>query len=190
MGKKRSAETKVKAVTVLGIDPGVSGALVLLDGEKFASYSMPVIEEGKERRADFRKIREMLTAMVDVHAPAHVFLERAVSFGMGTKSAFSYGRGFEALVIALEMAGLPYTLVEPGKWAKEMHAGISGELKPKAKSVIALRRLYPKFITQLPQKPKGGVHDGAVDAILIAAYGLRHLGLAHPAPEDDVGDFY
>ena len=161
---------------VLGIDPGLSGAFVLTDGEKMLkAWEMPVSVFGKEKSIAYADVLQLLKPIAQLDNP-HVYLERAIPMAMGSKGAFNYGRGFEAIVIALMTLRMPFTMVEPTKWAKEMHEGISADLKPKAKSLIAVKRLYPSLVGLLPSKPKGGLKDGPVDALLIAGYGLRRLG--------------
>lgn len=157
---------------VLAIDPGFTGALVCLDREgNFSFYEMPVITVGKEKEIDFEKVCTLLDSFLD---DVHILLERAKPMAMGAKHAFNYGRGFAALEIAIKLSGKPFTLVEPTKWAKEMHAGISNDLKPKAKSVIAVQRLYKKLLPKIPVSPKAKhLHEGVVDALLMAGYGLR-----------------
>ncbi len=56
------------------------------------------------------------------------------------------------------------------------------DLLPKAKSLIAVKRLFPKLVKQLPRDRKGNLLDGPVDALLIAGYGLRRL---RPKDPDD-----
>ncbi len=163
---------------VLAIDPGKAGAFVLFDGKNMISFAMPLKREGKDEFVSFSGVIELLqslSANADSGDLLHVYLERAISFGMGTKGAFNYGRGFAALEIALDLAKVPVTYVEPGKWTKEMHAGISGDLKPKAKSLIAVKRLFPQLVEDMPRSKKGALLDGPIDALLIAAYGLRQL---------------
>ena len=169
---------------VLGVDPGLSGAFVLTDGKSFECWPMPIITTGKDRTIDFSGISKLLCALPDVP----IFLERAIPFALGAKQAFNYGRGFEALVIAIMLSGLSVTYVEPAKWTKEMHEGISSDLKPKVKSLIAVKRLHPQLVKLLPSDKKGVPKDGAIDALLIASYGLRRLG--HFQPKCDIGDFY
>lgn len=165
---------------VIGIDPGLTGAFVLTDGEGyFAHWAMPFSGEGRERRIEFGEAVRILYSATRLGAK-RIFIERPVSFGMSTNSAYSYGRGFEAILIAIEISKLPYTLIEPAKWTKAMHEGISADLKPKAKSLIAVKRLFPKLVGELPTKPKGGLHDGPVDALLIAGYGLRRIQGSEP----------
>jgi hypothetical protein len=169
---------------VLAIDPGINGAFVLTDGKGFFKYwPMPVTLDGKDKSVNFKGVLEILKKVGTVH----VYLERAMPMAQGMKSAFSYGRGFEALVIAISMSGLSVTYVEPAKWTKEMHEGISADLKPKAKSLIAVQRLFPKLVMYLPKKPKGGLHDGPIDALLIAGWALRKLGLKSA---ETIPDFY
>lgn len=166
----------------LGIDPGLKGAFVLFDGKIIkAAANMPLLVEGKEKEVEFDGIHALLWELQDQFGHFHVFLERAVSFGMGTKGAFNYGRGFAAVEIALELFKFEITYVEASKWTKEMHAGISGDLKPKAKSLIALKRLFPKLVDSLPRDTKGRVLDGHIDALLIAAYGHQRI------PKEDEG---
>ncbi len=163
---------------VIGIDPGISGAIILTDGEKEIRWA--AIPIGPDRSVSFSDFHAVMSAFggEDFSNRPHVFLERAVSFGMGTKSAFNYGRGFEAITIALGLLKFPYTLVEPAKWTKVMHEGTAANLKPKARSLIAVQRLFPTLVGALPKKPRGGIHDGFIDALLIAGYGLRKLGVS------------
>jgi hypothetical protein len=155
---------------VLAVDPGNSGAIVYLNSDGgFAFFKMPLDEEG----ISFGGIQSILKDFSDVP----IFLERAIPFKMGTKHAFSYGRGFGFIEIAVQLSGNAVTYVEPGKWTKEMHQGIMKDLKSKAKSEIAIKRLFPNLIKQIPHGPKSKkIDEGVMDAVLIAGYALRKLG--------------
>lgn len=155
---------------VIGIDPGLTGAIVVLSGDEMETFSMP-LQENKD--VDFEKVRLILADI----GSGHVFLERAMPLAMGAKHAFNYGRGFMALELAVKLSGLAVTYVEPAKWVKLMHEGISKDLKPKAKSLIAVQRLFPNLVAKIPKTPKSGkMHEGVVDALLIAGFGARSLG--------------
>lgn len=155
----------------LGIDPGQQGAFVTFDGRDFDFEPMPL---NAQKEIDFEGVREIL-AMAPVGV--HIFLERAMPLAMGAKHAFNYGRGFAAIEIAIQLSGLPVTYVEPAKWAKVMHEGISRDLKPKAKSAIAVERLLPQLAPQIPRNKNGKLHEGFVDALLIALFGLRRASV-------------
>lgn len=166
----------MKTTFVLGVDPGINGAIVLTDGKKLKTWPIPLKEEGKNKFVDFDAFHSILHDQVlEKHGPIHVFVERAVPFALGTSSAFTYGRNFEALLIAIRLLSFPMSLVEASKWTKEMHEGISADFKPKKKSLIAIGRLYPHLVGSMPKDTKTGkkLKDGPVDALLIAGYGLR-----------------
>ena len=186
---KKSLKRKSGLRRVLAIDPGLKGAFVLFDGKDFKWWPMPTVEIGKDKFVEFDGVHELLWELSDGNTDLECFLERAVSFGMGTKGAFNYGRGFAAVEIAIELLKMPVTYVEPGKWAKEMHQGISSDIKPKAKSLIAVKRLYPKLVDQLPRDKKGKLLDGPVDALLIAAYGLKRDKVQPEEPELGCAEF-
>lgn len=169
-----------KSKSVLGIDPGFGGSFVLTDGESIEIFDMPLIINGKEKSIDFDAVHEILWGIQQNHGSIPILLERAVAFGMGAKHAFNYGKGFAALEIAIQLLAFPVTYVEPNKWAKEMHAGISNDMKPKAKSLVAVKRLFPKLVASLPKNKNGVLYDGPIDALLIAGYGLRKATLAVP----------
>ncbi len=176
---------------VVGIDPGIHGAIVMTDGRKLFKYwKLPIKIDGKEKYVHFEEVNQIFQLIVRYQRP-HVYLERAIPFALGSKSAFTYGRGFEALLIALRVNQIPFTLVEPGRWTKEMHEGISADFKPKKKSSIAVERLYPHLVALLPKEAKNGkkLADGPVDALLIAGYGLRK-GNAKPPVKSNIKDFF
>ena len=83
MAKKK---LKLRSKSVLAVDPGKSGAIVWLnDAGDFAYFQMPLDTEGL---VDFKTVDEIFGDYADADVPP-VFLERAVSFGMGTKGAFN-----------------------------------------------------------------------------------------------------
>ncbi|MDH4163306.1 MAG: hypothetical protein OEW15_11555 [Nitrospirota bacterium] len=187
---KGYAPSAPRAGLALGIDPGFAGAFVLTDGSDFLkAWPMPLVVTGGDRMIDFDGVHELLTEIFEGHRP-HVFLERAIPMAMGSKGAFNYGRGFAAIEIAIALIGMPVTYVEPAKWAKYMHEGLSTDLRPKAKSMIAVKRLYPKLVKVLPTNTKGTLQDGPIDALLIAGYGIRRglVNVSKPGKAED--DFF
>lgn len=179
--------TKKKCNPIFGIDPGLTGSIVLYDGEGVDVWAMPVNKIGKHSEIDFERVHAILHSVSCDWGALPTFLERAVSFGMGSTGAFNYGRGFATIEIALKILQFPTTYVEPGKWTKEMHQGIAKDLKPKAKSLVAVERLFPKLVKTLPRNTKGRLLEGPVDALLIAGYGYRQL---FGSQKVDIPDFY
>lgn len=150
---------------ICAIDPGLSGAIVFLNLnlKEVSFHTMPL--ENKE--IDY----ESVLLYLNLSSAMHIYLERAVPFGMGRVSAFNYGRGFAAVELAVKHSKIGVTYIEAAKWTKVIHAGIDSNLKPKAKSEIALKRLMPWAVDKVPANKSGKLHDGCVDALLIAYYG-------------------
>lgn len=154
---------------VVAIDPGKSGAIVLVNGNKLKTFTMPL---GPDKSLDFEELVRILLSLPD----CKVYVEKAKALAMGSKHAFNYGMDFKAILIALEILERPYQLIEPSQWSKQMHQGINSDLKPKAKSLIAIKRLFPKLVSQIPTTPRAKkLHDGVVDAVLIAGYAQKYL---------------
>jgi hypothetical protein len=156
---------------IIGIDPGNTGAIVYLFGKnEMAFHPMPYDKDKKEISYD--AIVEILEEFSNAD---HIMLERAMPMAMGAKHAFTYGRFFNMLEMACKFSDIPTTYVEPSKWHKELLQGIDSNLKPKARSLIALDRLLPKLKKQIPANKNGKLHEGVVDALLLAEYGRRIL---------------
>lgn len=166
---------------ILGIDPGLSGAFALITGGGAGVFfeCMPVRMEGKDKEIDFDRVQAVLSQMWALsEGQMHVILERAMPMAMGSKHAFNYGRGFAALELAIRVGKFPVTYVEPSKWSKALLAGVDLELRPKSRSAVAFKRLFPHLVDTIPMSKTGKIHEGFVDALLIAEFGRRMLGAA------------
>jgi len=158
---------------ILGIDPGQKGAFLLLSGSG-KIVDMSVMPLGPDGQPDYLGIKNILKEMKK--AEPNVYLERAVAMAMGSTHALTYGMGFAALKIALLELGLSYTMVEPGKWQSLIFQGIDKRFKPKVRALIAVDRLFPDEKGKIPVSPKAkNLHEGIVDALLIAEYGRRQI---------------
>ena len=154
---------------ILGIDPGVSGALVVLDlaGKYVDHLIMPTMKIGKANRVDGWKVGQFLQQYPAIR---HAFIEQVYAMPgggkrkMGASTAFAFGHSAGKVECAVEMLGIPFTLVFPPTWKK--HAGLIG--KDKDASRLLAKQLYPD-LRVLDQKGKG---QAVADAILIARYGM------------------
>lgn len=154
-------------MSVLGIDPGLTGGLAIRGSDVTIYEPMPALDGGLHLPEITRWLR--------AHAPEIkiAYLERAQAFpGMGGSGAFNYGAGWGMLQGILCCLGIPYELVSPARWTKAMHMGIGTTLDPKARSQMAAARLFPSADLRASPRCKKP-HDGMVDALLIAEYGYR-----------------
>lgn len=166
---------------IIGIDPGCSGALVLLndDGELVDHLLMPTIKVGTKSRVNGAAVAGWLQSwrVKDVTEAWHAYLEQVNAMpsgapgskrSMGTSSAFTFGHAAGLVEGVITGAGIPLTLVTPQTWKKK--AGLIGQDKDAARSRAI--QLYPGC-RLLDLKGKG---QALADAILIARYGIWFTG--------------
>lgn len=151
----------------IGIDPGVSGALALIEykGKSptlFEVADMPVMALGAKHRKQVNAA-ELAKVLTSWHFEgAVVYLEKVQSMpGQGVAGVFSFGMSFGIVQGVVAALGLPMVLVTPQQWKKR--ARLLHTQKDQART----------FAQQLfPQADLGRVKDiGRADAILIAMYG-------------------
>lgn len=146
--------------TVIGIDPGVTGAVAVL-GECDAVYDMPALNYSKtgfvKRALDARR----LAGFFDT-SNAVVFIERVSAFPeQGVASMFSLGMSYWGAYSVCAALGFDIHLVEPRAW--KTYFGLS---KDKDASLTLARKLYPHADLALAK------HHNRAEALLIARYGL------------------
>lgn len=156
----------------VGIDPGRDGSIACLnrEGAILVTFVMPML--GIERPIlDLNRLDEIFSELSSRPIEA-CYLEfvasRPQQSAVGT---FKFGRTFGATEALLTANRIPFQLVTPKVWTKEMHQGISGD-DPKQKSKVAAARLYPGVDLRKNDRCKVA-HDGIIDALLIAEYGRR-----------------
>lgn len=148
---------------VLGIDPGCSGALVLIteQGSYIDHLAMPTIKVGTKSRVNGAAV----AAWIRQYGISHAYLEQVGAMpGQGTASMFTFGHAAGVAEGILQGMNIPYTLVTPQAWKKS--AGLIGSDKDAARSRAI--QLYPG-LRALDAKAKG---QAIADALLIARHGI------------------
>jgi crossover junction endodeoxyribonuclease RuvC len=148
---------------LIGIDPGTSGALVVLadDGALWASALMPTFKNGKSSRVNGAALGAFLREYAD---GAHAYLEAVHAMPkQGVTSVFTFGHAAGVVEGLLQGIGIPYTLITPNTWKKR--AGLIGQDKDAARSRAI--QLWPHW-RELDLKGKG---QAFADAALIAKFG-------------------
>lgn len=151
-------------MTILGIDPGVSGAVMLLAaGHVQLVGDMPIVDVRGRKWIDPAGVVRIVRAagQIDMAVVEHVQgVQQA-----GATSAFSFGRGFGLLEGVLAGLGVPVTLVRPQVWTKAL--GVS---RDKGSHRLAAGRLWPAA-AHLFERVKD---DGRADAALLCHWYERH----------------
>src|SRR5712692_5742061 len=112
----------------IGIDPGLSGAVAILDeqGVLMALHDTPVLTlattRGTKQEYDLPGLAALLTPYAGPQA--HVTLEESQAMpGQGVRSMFTIGVGFGVWLALLAALALPHTRVRPAIWKKALGLG-------------------------------------------------------------------
>lgn len=145
----------------IGIDPGASGAIVVLHDSKIVDFLlMPIFKDGKSTRVNGAEVANFMRK----YPGGHVYLERVHSMpGQGVSSMFTFGHAAGLVQGVVTALGHPMTLVSPQTWKKR--AGLLGTDKDAARSRAI--QLFPSWEV-LSKKGQG---QALADATLIAMYG-------------------
>jgi crossover junction endodeoxyribonuclease RuvC len=147
----------------LGIDPGLSGALAVVETTNgvpvlLDAIDMPTAGTGAKARVDIIAAAGWIVK----HAPSMAYVERAQAFpGQGASSGFSYGRAVGAIEAVVALCQIPMTLVEASTWKRRLH--LPGKDK-KAARQRALQ-LWPSRHALLALKKWHGRAEAALIAV-------------------------
>lgn len=152
---------------IIGIDPGKSGAVAMIDGGKVLfAVDTPIITSGKGKsQYDERAMFKLLEGAILGGATLAVLEKVSAMPGQGVTSMFSFGQGFGMWLGMLAALPIPYALVTPQRWKATMLADIPGD-DQKARSVIAAKRMFPGL--EFARKKD----HGRAEAILLASWGF------------------
>jgi hypothetical protein len=168
-----SAATAVKksvaAERILGVDPGISGGLAvveIIDGAAPAlveCIDIPVVGTGAKERVDVAAIRNF----IDRYKPIRgALIERAQAMPkQGASSGFKYARAVGAIEAAITLCSIPVEIVEPSVWKRFWR--LPGKDKESGRQRAL--QLFPSAHAALERKKD----HGRAEATLIALYGAR-----------------
>ena len=149
----------------LGIDPGKSGAVTVIDwwekdsrlGKSTEATVTSCKLDGTETDIwnwlnDNTDLLNAVATIENVHAMPK----------QGVASAFTFGKNFGFLIGLLTASSIPYKFVTPHKWQKGMQCLTKGD---KNISKAAAQRLWPRV----------KMTHAIADSMLIAEYGRKFL---------------
>ena len=160
---------------VIGIDPGKSGAIAIYrpQCQMLTVWNAPLLADPKGKaETDLHGLFNILRV---IDGPVMAVLEQASSRpGEGSVSAFSFGRGYGAIQMALAVHGHQVRMVTPSVWKR--HFGmIFAKGTPKAQIKAASRSLAQQRFPAMADHFKRVKDDGRAEASLIALYGMEAL---------------
>ena len=151
---------------IIGIDPGLSGAIAVLEDIKVLSlFEMPVMAEGKKnkRQLNSAQLVNIIKENTNDDEEIAVIVEQVNAMpGQGVTSMFNFGQTFGAIKGVCAALGLPIFFVRPSKWKKYFELINSSKDASRTKVI----EMYPSFSKQLAKKKDVNKSD----AILIARF--------------------
>ena len=140
----------------IGIDPGASGGISVLYGVNPVAEKMP---DTNKDILDILQTYAVQARMQDLNIFACIEAVHSMP-GQGVASSFKFGKGFGALLMALEACEIPYELITPQKWQKAMGCLTKGD---KNVSKAKAQQLFPSL----------KITHATADSLLIAEYCRR-----------------
>ena len=153
---------------IFGIDPGVSGAISVLEDKKIIEvFDMPTMIDGKKNKKQVNGsqvtniIKERLNN--DKEKEVVVVVEHVNAMpGQGVTSMFNFGQSFGVIKGICSALSLPIYFVRPTKWKKYFNLIKTNKDASRTKVI----QVYPHISNKLSRKKD----SNKADAILIARY--------------------
>ena len=151
---------------IIGIDPGLSGAIAVLENNKVLNiFDIPVMSEGKKNKRQLNSalLVDLLKENINKEEEVVVVVEQVNAMpGQGVTSMFNFGQTFGAIKGICAALDLPIFLVRPSKWKK--HFDLINSSKDSSRTKVI--EMYPSLSSQLSKKKDVNKSD----AILIARF--------------------
>ena len=153
---------------IFGIDPGVSGAISVLENKKVIEvFEMPTMIDGKKNKKQVNGaqvtniIKERLDSEKEKEIAVVVEHVNAMP-GQGVTSMFNFGQSFGVIKGVCSALSIPIYFVRPTKWKK--HFNLIKTNKDASRTKVI--QTYPEISSKLSKKKD----SNKADAILIARY--------------------
>lgn len=165
------------AKLILGIDPGFSGALAILDLELHqpaAIADMPLSKATGKNQIDLKGLADFLGPWADQirfcileNVSAMTYIDKHGEIrGQGAAASFEFGRSMGILQGMLAAFKIPVILSHPSSWKSAL--GLSSNKKD---SLALVNKLFPSYhFYFLRQKD-----DGRAEALLLAVFASRYI---------------
>ena len=151
---------------IIGIDPGLSGGIAILDDLKiYDIFDMPIMSEGKKNKNQLNSAQlvNILNKHVLKKENTFVIVEQVSAMpGQGVTSMFNFGQTFGSIKGICAALGLPIFYVRPAK--RKKHFELINSSKDASRTKVI--EMYPSISSRLTKKKD----VNKADAILIARY--------------------
>ena len=153
-------------MTTIGIDNGSTGTIGIITPELVLFEEVPTKKclVGKAGKLIKRIDVKQLMSFLQMYAgpKTHAYVERPFT-GRFLNAVLPAQRSFEAVLIALELLDIGYTVIDSKEWQSSILGQIKGSSERKNASMIRGREMYPNFASQIED-------HGDADGLMIAHY--------------------
>jgi len=104
---------------IIGIDPGAKGAIAFMDKGETMVVSIPETDKDIEEILRWYPGERKFAVLEQVHATKI----------MGVSNAFAFGGYYRCMRMALSILNIPYELVTPQRWQKDLGIIVRGSGK-------------------------------------------------------------
>ena len=154
---------------VAGIDPGLTGAVAILDGPTLLTvFDLPTIDKPHKSgsRAELSPALLQDELIGDVRVSVAFIEQVTASPQMGSVSAFRFGECYGQICAVFQCLGIRTELVRPAAWKKAM--GLNSDAEVSRSRAI---ELWPDQSALFKRK----MDHNRAEAALIAEWGRRQL---------------
>ena len=151
---------------IIGIDPGVSGAISVLENKKVIEvFDMPTMIDGKKNKKQVNgaQVTNIIKEKLNNDKEIIVVVEHVNAMpGQGVTSMFNFGQSFGVLKGVCSAMQLPMYFVRPARWKKYFNLINSEKDASRTKAI----EIFPYISSQLSKKKDAN----KADAILLDSF--------------------
>ena len=151
---------------IFGIDPGIAGAVAILDEKKIVDViDLPTMSDGKKNKKQLNSAhlsQYISDNIIDINKTVVVVEQVNAMPGQGVTSMFNFGQSFGVIKGICAAMQLPIFFVRPVKWKKHFELINSQKDASRTKAI----EMFPKISSILSKKKD----SNKADAILIASF--------------------
>ena len=140
---------------IIGIDPGLSGAIAILENNKVLNiFDIPVMTEGKKNKRQLNSALLVNLLKENINKEEEevaVVVEQVNAMpGQGVTSMFNFGQTFGAIKGICAALEFPIYFVRPSKWKK--HFELINSSKDASRTKVI--QMYPNLSKDLTKKKR------------------------------------
>ena len=158
---------------IFGIDPGLSGALAILDNINVIDViDLPVMSEGKKnkRQLNSAHLSQYIVKNITKIEDTVVVVEQVNAMpGQGVTSMFNFGQTFGAIKGISTTLKIPIFFVRPSKWKKHFELIKTSKDASRTKAI----EMYPSLADKLSKKKDVNKSDAILIARFFAETGIK-----------------